>query len=134
MHQKHKLFQRGHPLYFCMDDFLEKPLPSDGKCEYWWRLLHDSQASQLILRMKPNDQTLGYLLVFNILLAFELTFEYLIEKSKKKISISMFYDQLDILRPGSLLISVAKYNFPSFFQYFFLVLIWYQNLPQLLSQ
>jgi hypothetical protein len=73
--------------------------------------------------MKPNDQTLGYLLVFNILLAFELTFEYLIEKSKKKISISMFYDQLDILRPGSLLISVAKYNFPSFFQYFFLVLI-----------
>jgi hypothetical protein len=72
--------------------------------------------------MKPNDHTLGYLLVFNIFYAFELTIEYLIEKSKKTISISVFYDQLDILRPGSLLLSVAKYNFPTFLQYLFLVL------------
>ena len=73
--------------------------------------------------MKPNDHTLGCLLVFNIFYAFELTVEDFIEKSKKTISISVIYDQLDILRPGSLLLSVAKDNFPSFFQYLFLVLI-----------
>ncbi len=44
--------------------------------------------------MKPNDHTLGYLLVFNIFYAFELTIEYFIEKEQEN------NINLSVLRPA----------------------------------